>query len=79
MGVSINHPTHPAMNEFQTLREWVSQQSLTPLAQKTGINRRTLQRICTEDDYLVKVDKYLVLKAAMDSALAELTEQSAAA
>jgi hypothetical protein len=59
------------MNEFTELREWVSKQSLTPLAQKTGINRRTLQRICTESDYLVKVDKYLVLKAAMESALAE--------
>jgi hypothetical protein len=59
------------MNEFTKLREWVSEQSLTPLAQKTGINRRTLQRICTDDDYLVKVDKYLVLKAAMESALAE--------
>lgn len=59
------------MNEFRTLREWLSTQSLTPIAQETGINRRTLQRIVTEDDYLVKVDKYLVLKAAMDSSTAK--------
>lgn len=68
------------MNEFKSLREWLSTQSLTPVAQATGINRRTLQRIVTEGDYLVKVDKYLVLKNFMErSREAKEPEQSAAA
>jgi hypothetical protein len=66
------------MNEFRILREWLSQQSLTPIAKVTGINRRTLQRIVTEDDYLVKVDKYLVLKAAMDGSNKKHTKKAAA-
>ncbi|CAE6713345.1 hypothetical protein R75461_01164 [Paraburkholderia nemoris] len=58
------------MDELQTLREWLSKQPLTPLAQATGLNRRTLQRIAT-DNYNVKVDKYLILKAAMERSLQE--------
>lgn len=66
------------MDELRTLREWLSKQALTPLAQETGLNRRTLQRIALEN-YNVRVDKYLILKAAMERSIAQKESEQAAA
>ena len=64
------------MTEFETLRGWLSEQSgkrqLNEIARRTGVNRRTIQRIVNNDGYSVRIETFEVLKAEMQKAEPEV-------
>lgn len=57
------------MTEFEMIRGWLAAQSgkLNEIARKTGVNRRTIQRIVNEPDYTVKSTTSAALKRHMDA------------
>jgi DNA-binding LacI/PurR family transcriptional regulator len=64
------------MTEFETLRGWLSEQSgkrqLNEIARRTGVNRRTIQRIVNNDGYSVNLKTFSALKAEMEKAGSEV-------
>lgn len=72
------------MQEMQALRDWLGSQkgdhNLTSIAIRTGISRRTVQRIVNDTGYSVNLKTFSALRAEMEKqANSELrTEQVAA-
>lgn len=58
------------MNDLQRLCVWLcelrAKRSLNALAERTGVDRRTIQRILNKPDYHPRFDTFQVLKDAMD-------------
>ena len=56
------------MNELSVLRQWLNGQTgrLNEIAKRTGISRRTIQRIVNDDEYSVHLSTYSILKSEMD-------------
>jgi DNA-binding phage protein len=63
------------MTEFETLRDWLAEQSvkrqLNEIARRTGVNRRTIQRIVNNDGYSVNLKTFSALIAEKEKASSE--------
>jgi plasmid maintenance system antidote protein VapI len=72
-----------AMTEFEMLRGWLVEQAaerkLNEIARRTGVNRRTIQRIVNNADYSVTSTTSSALKRYMDAPHVARAEQPAAA
>lgn len=64
------------MKEIHELREWLRSQkpNWTEIAQRAGVNAKTISRFVGSDDYSMNFKTFFALKAQMDAE----TEQEAA-